>query len=90
MYTEHFQTWWRIAQDDFLWKDLLCKKCNLSHKVFPKDNESWKNEYKRIFYNSSFVANETLTQHNDEVYHVSFSGSGRMLSTVGRDGSVKV
>ncbi|KAJ8304167.1 hypothetical protein KUTeg_017750 [Tegillarca granosa] len=84
------KTWWRIAQDDFLWKDLLCKKCRFSKNVSPKDNNTWKTEYKRLFYNSCFVASETLTEHVDEVYHVNFSRSGRMFSTVGKDGTVKI
>lgn len=56
----------------------------------PPGKESWQAEYKRLQYHSPVHLSETLTDHQDEVLHVSFSHRGDMFSTTSKDATIKV
>lgn len=51
---------------------------------------SWKDEYVRLCDNVPIVLTEVLTDHSNQVLHVSFSNNGKMFATTSKDGFVKV
>lgn len=51
---------------------------------------SWFDEYKRLCESVPVVLTEVLTQHTDEVLHVSFSHNGQMFATCSKDGMIIV
>ena len=85
-----FQDWNRITNDESLWKALIGYKWGVKNQKLPPLKESWKSEYKRLDYHTPIHLSETLTDHNDEVLHVSFSNSGKLFSTTSKDASIKV
>lgn len=52
--------------------------------------ESWVDEFQRLCYHSPTVQTETLTDHTNQVLHVSFSHNGRYFATCSKDGYVLV
>lgn len=51
---------------------------------------SWKEEYKRLTDSVPCVEYKCITEHNDEVLHVSFSHDGTMFCTCSKDATVQV
>lgn len=98
------QHWYRIADDDSLWKSLLLGKIKLPHlqeRVLHAAEEEqrhgekqepgrWRTEFIRMEDEAPIVLSETLEAHTDEIYHINFSQSGNYFSTTGRDASVRV
>lgn len=84
-------SWYRVVFDESIWKDLVCREFGIQRhcKVAP-GKLSWREEYKRLFYNSPVVESEVLTNHLDEVLHVSFSHNGEMFATTSKDATIKV
>ncbi|XP_050400614.1 F-box/WD repeat-containing protein 5 [Patella vulgata] len=83
--------WRNVAYDDSLYRALL----QTVYKVKVKDGlakgkECWRSEYKRLFYNVPTELSETLTDHTDEVLHISFSHKGHLFSTTSKDCTIKV
>lgn len=81
--------WRAVAYDESLWRQLMYRKWNISGKIAP-GYCSWRNEYKRLYYYAPLVWSETLTEHSDEVLHVSFAHNGSLFATTSKDCSVKV
>ncbi|VDI32104.1 F-box and WD-40 domain protein 5 [Mytilus galloprovincialis] len=81
--------WRRVAIDESLWKDLVSFKVGLPRASLP-DCESWYKEFRRLCMNVPVVESEVLKEHEDEVYHVMFSPSGKYFSSTGKDGNVIV
>ncbi|XP_046377978.1 F-box/WD repeat-containing protein 5-like [Haliotis rufescens] len=81
--------WRAVAYDESLWRQLVYRKWNISGKIAP-GYCSWRNEYKRLYYYAPLVWSETLTEHSDEVLHVSFAHNGSLFATTSKDCSVKV
>ncbi|CAG2233260.1 FBXW5 [Mytilus edulis] len=79
--------WRRVAIDESLWKDLVSCKVGLPRASLP-DCESWYEEFRRLCMNVPVVESEVLKEHEDEVYHVMFSPSGKYFSSTGKDGNV--
>lgn len=79
-----------MAYDESLWKALLWKTWNICGVDLPPGKESWHLEYKRLYFHCPVVLSEVLTDHGDEVLHVSFSHRGDMFSTTSKDASIKV
>lgn len=52
--------------------------------------ESWFDEFQRLCYHVPTVQTETLTDHMNQVLHVSFSHDGRYFATCSKDGYVLV
>lgn len=84
------QVWCRVAYDESLWKELLWQRWSISGVRLPPGRDSWYQEYRRLFYHCPVILSETLTDHSDEVLHVSFSNRGDMFSTTSKDASIKV
>ncbi|XP_048732812.2 F-box/WD repeat-containing protein 5-like isoform X2 [Ostrea edulis] len=84
------KVWYRVAYDESLWKALLWKTWNICGVDLPPGKESWHWEYKRLYFHCPVVLSEVLTDHGDEVLHVSFSHRGDMFSTTSKDASIKV
>ncbi|XP_062606186.1 F-box/WD repeat-containing protein 5-like [Saccostrea cucullata] len=79
--------WYRIAQDESLWKELTYR--NLGCR-YPRHDVSWKSELKRLTYHAPIHLHQTCEGHLDEIYYVCFSNSGKLIATCGADGIVKV
>ncbi|ELU06661.1 hypothetical protein CAPTEDRAFT_220138 [Capitella teleta] len=89
--SEVCKRWHRIAQDEFLWRDLLI----LDWKVPPNTRlplkvGSWRQEYKRLFFHAPLVESEVLDDHSDQVLHVSYSHNGQLFATSSKDCHIKV
>lgn len=83
-----FQNWYRVAQDESLWKCLTFRR--LGCRYSRHNAISWKSELKRLTYHVPVYLHQTCEGHVDEVYYVCFSNSGQLLATCGADGIVNV
>ncbi|XP_048751978.2 F-box/WD repeat-containing protein 5-like [Ostrea edulis] len=81
------KNWYRIAQDESLWKRLIFRNFGCRYS---RHDESWKSELKRLTYHVPKRLHQTCLGHVDEIYYVCFSNSGKLIATCGADGSVKV
>ncbi|XP_050403007.1 F-box/WD repeat-containing protein 5 [Patella vulgata] len=82
--------WWReIGRDECLWRNLAYRAwgddCNKAPFV-----GTWLEEYRRLYCHSPVVLSEELAEHTDEIFHVAFSHDGKLFTTTGKDGNVKV
>lgn len=100
------QYWYQISRDDLLWKRLLYHYFNIDNSVsitpgkffflntamcnFFLIGESWLDEFRRLCYHTPIVQAETLTDHINQVLHVSFSHNGLYFATCSKDGYVLV
>lgn len=83
--------WYRITNDDIIWKKLFYRDWKISRLVArANEKDSWKQEYIRLQYNIPRVQSEILTEHSDKVLHVSYSHNGKMFATSSVDGSIKL
>lgn len=81
------KNWYRVAQDESLWRELSFRYLG---SCFPRHDDSWKSELKRLTYHAPVHLHQTCESHVDEVYNVCFSKSGKYIATCGLDGNVKV
>lgn len=88
--TQTCKVWCRVAYDESLWKTLLWRRWSICGVSLPPGRDSWYQEYRRLFYHCPVILSETLTDHSDEVLHVSFSNCGDMFSTTSKDASIKI
>lgn len=86
----HLQTWHRVSLDETLWKELFLLHNNLEVCQLAAGKQCWRSEVRRIHDNAPVLLTETLTDHTDEVLHVSFSHDGKMFSTTSKDATLKV
>ncbi|XP_045216701.2 F-box/WD repeat-containing protein 5-like isoform X2 [Mercenaria mercenaria] len=84
------KTWNRVSLDESLWKDLLHSEIHVTCGQLAQRKRSWREEVKRVKYHVPTVLTETLTEHTDEVLHVSFSHNGKLFSTTSKDATLKV
>ncbi|KAH3836636.1 F-box/WD repeat-containing protein 5-like [Dreissena polymorpha] len=84
------RTWQRIALDETLWRRLFYSILNVSPQPLAPGKSSWREEVKRIQYETPLTLTETLTDHTDEVLHVSFSHDGCVFGTTSKDASLKI
>lgn len=82
--------WNRVTNDESLWKYLLDVKWGVKNQKLPPSKESWRSEYKRLDFYTPIHLSETLTDHDDEVLHVSFSHDGKLFCTTSKDATIKV
>lgn len=61
---------------------------NFAHRLY--SGKTWLEEFKRLCYNIPVVQTETLTDHMNQVLHVSFSHNGKYFATCSKDGYVLV
>lgn len=85
------KNWYRVANDEFLWKDLFYRAWQID-PVIPRalGKSSWQGEFKRLAYHTPALESEVIKQHNDQVLHVSFAHNGSMFATSSKDGHIKV
>lgn len=62
----------------------------ISEEDLPPGKVSWRNEYRRLTYETPTQLSETLQEHTDEVLDVSFSHDGKLFCTTSKDATVKV
>ncbi|GFR76643.1 F-box/WD repeat-containing protein 5 [Elysia marginata] len=83
--------WNQVSSDELLWRSVFLWHYKLPFTtVLPKKAESWRSEFKRLFYHTPALFQEELKGHKDEVLHVSFSHDGSMFATCSKDGYFKV
>ncbi|XP_041371164.1 F-box/WD repeat-containing protein 5-like [Gigantopelta aegis] len=81
--------WQTVSYDESLWRQLIYRRWSLKEKP-ARHPFQWRSEYQRLCDNVPNVLSETLTDHTDEVLHVSFSHDGRLFSTTSKDCTIKV
>ncbi|KAL1491654.1 hypothetical protein ABEB36_012218 [Hypothenemus hampei] len=82
--------WFQASRNDLLWRDLFYENFLVDRSVPVLAGKSWYEEFKRLCYKIPVVQTETLTEHNHQVLHVSFSHNGRYFSTCSKDGYVTI
>nr|XP_034323038.1 F-box/WD repeat-containing protein 5 [Crassostrea gigas] len=83
------QQWYDVAYDDVLWRNLVHQKIQ-KHAPLPADKHSWREEYKRLAYHIPSYLGQDVAGHEDEIYFLTFSPSGKFLASVGKDGTCRV
>ncbi|KAB7505563.1 F-box/WD repeat-containing protein 5 [Armadillidium nasatum] len=84
-------SWYRVAQDEFLWKRFFLEDFQISKKKkLAPGKTSWIAEYRRLIEEIPLVECECLEEHYHQVLHVSFSHNGEMFATTSKDGFVVV
>ncbi|XP_071948006.1 F-box/WD repeat-containing protein 5-like [Antedon mediterranea] len=85
------KSWLRISHDELLWKQLLYREWKIDTSIkLPKNQQSYRREFKRLAYHTPKVQCQVLREHTDQVLHVSFSHNGKMFSSCSKDGTIKV
>ncbi|XP_074661844.1 F-box/WD repeat-containing protein 5-like [Tubulanus polymorphus] len=89
--SEVCRSWYRVAYDELLWKDLFYRTFKISRKIPRSPGKTlWRHEYRRLHFHIPKVESEVLSSHKDQVLHVSFSHNGEMFASSSKDGSIKV
>lgn len=83
------QQWYDVAYDEVLWRNLVHQKIQ-KHAPLPVDKHSWREEYKRLTYHIPSDLTQDVAGHEDEIYFLTFSPSGKFLASVGKDGTCRV
>ncbi|TFK00780.1 F-box/WD repeat-containing protein 5 [Platysternon megacephalum] len=85
------QQWHAVARDEFLWKELLYRYYRVSREV-PRHPAavSWYEDFQRLYDTIPCVEVQTLTEHNDQVLHLSFSHTGYLFASCSKDCTVKI
>ncbi|XP_044296088.1 F-box/WD repeat-containing protein 5 isoform X2 [Varanus komodoensis] len=83
--------WHAVAQDEVLWRELFYKYYRVARDV-PRHPaaSSWYGEFQRLFDTIPCVEAETLTEHSDQVVHLSFSHDGCLFASCSKDCTIKV
>lgn len=83
--------WNNVANLGLLWK----RRFKIDFEIRPEiemvsSAASWKGEYRRVVDLVPSIEFERISEHTDEVLHVSFSNNGMMFCTCSKDATVKV
>ncbi|XP_038230948.1 F-box/WD repeat-containing protein 5 isoform X2 [Dermochelys coriacea] len=83
--------WHAVARDEFLWKELFYRYYRVSREV-PRHPAavSWYEDFQRLYDTIPCVEVQTLTEHNDQVLHLSFSHTGYLFASCSKDCTVKI
>ncbi|XP_077692046.1 F-box/WD repeat-containing protein 5 isoform X2 [Eretmochelys imbricata] len=83
--------WHAVARDEFLWKELFYRYYRVSREV-PRHPaaDSWYEDFQRLYDTIPCVEVQTLTEHNDQVLHLSFSHTGYLFASCSKDCTVKI
>lgn len=84
-----FQQWYCVANDEVLWRHLVFVMVR-KRAILPPDKENWREEYKRLTHHIPQELSQDVAGHQDEIYYLTFSPSGRFLASVGKDGTCRV
>lgn len=84
--------WNGIAADNLLWKFVLRRDFKIRANKLDISNPEvintcFKSEYRRLIETPPSVNVQTLSEHTDEVLHVTFSHDGQQVSTCSKVGS---
>ncbi|XP_061174517.1 F-box/WD repeat-containing protein 5-like [Saccostrea echinata] len=82
--------WHQVAKEDAVWKQLVQRLWKIKGLSLPSGRNSWRNEFRRLTYETPTSLSETLHEHTDEVLDVSFSHNGKLFCTTSKDATVKV
>ncbi|ESP05264.1 hypothetical protein LOTGIDRAFT_152090 [Lottia gigantea] len=80
---------YEIGNDECLWRNLTFREWGPECTKAPFVN-TWLEEYKHLHCHAPVMLSEELCEHSDEIFHISFSHNGKLFTTTGKDGSVKV
>ncbi|XP_053328887.1 F-box/WD repeat-containing protein 5 [Spea bombifrons] len=83
--------WYAVSRDDFLWKELFFR-CYEAQRDIPRcpGSDSWYEEFQRLCDTVPCVEVQRLTEHTDQVLHISFSHSGGLCASCSKDCTVKI
>lgn len=82
------RNWYEISRVEYLWKYLFYRNFKVESNVALIPGKNWYEEFKRLYYNVPLIQTENLTDHLNEVLHVSFSHNGKYFATCSKDGWV--
>ena len=80
--------WLKNSRDDLLWKRLFENTFGTDGCPPPRFFVCWREEFKRLHFETPVVNTQVLTEHTDEVLHATFSNDGAMLASSSKDCSV--
>ncbi|XP_063289061.1 F-box/WD repeat-containing protein 5 [Pelobates fuscus] len=85
------QRWYAVSRDDFLWKELFFKFYKVQRHIqrYP-GSDSWYKEFQRLSDTVPCVEVQRLTEHTDQVLHISFSHTGDLCASCSKDCTVKI
>ncbi|XP_075415889.1 F-box/WD repeat-containing protein 5 [Tenrec ecaudatus] len=83
--------WLAVSRDEFLWRELFYRCYQVARDV-PRHPAaaSWLEEFQRLWDRVPCVEVQTLTDHTDQVLHLSFAHSGAQFASCSKDCTVKV
>lgn len=83
--------WSEISSLSYIWKRRFQIDFNVDPEVpISVTATSWKTEYQRVVDLVPSIEVERISEHTDEVLHVSFSNNGMRFCTCSKDATVKV
>uniref|UniRef100_A0A8D1MEV5 F-box and WD repeat domain containing 5 n=1 Tax=Sus scrofa TaxID=9823 RepID=A0A8D1MEV5_PIG len=83
--------WQAVSRDEFLWREQFYRYYQVARDV-PRHPAatSWYEEFRRLYDRVPCVEVQTLTEHTDQVLHLSFSHSGYQFASCSKDCTVKI
>ncbi|XP_050697286.1 F-box/WD repeat-containing protein 5-like isoform X2 [Eriocheir sinensis] len=85
------KAWHRVSCDEFLWRHFFYKDFQVDPSVpIMPGRTSWRGEYRRLVEGTPVVETQTISKHDHQVLHVSFSHQGDMFATSSKDGHIIV
>ncbi|KAM4877848.1 F-box/WD repeat-containing protein 5 [Thomomys bottae] len=83
--------WQAVSRDEFLWREQFYRYYQVARDV-PRHPAatSWYEEFQRLYDSVPCVEVQTLTEHADQVLHLSFSHSGYQFASCSKDCTVKI
>lgn len=83
--------WYAVSRDEFLWKEHFYRYYRLDRDV-PRHPAavSWYKEFQRLYDTIPCVKIQTLTEHSDQVLHLSFAHNGLLFASCSKDCTVKI
>ncbi|KAM8933994.1 F-box/WD repeat-containing protein 5 [Pelodytes ibericus] len=83
--------WYAVSRDDLLWKKLFFQCYGVqSHIHRYPGSDSWYEEFQRLSDTVPRVEVQQLSEHSDQVLHISFSHSGDLCASSSKDCTVKI
>uniref|UniRef100_A0A8C3X647 F-box/WD repeat-containing protein 5 n=1 Tax=Catagonus wagneri TaxID=51154 RepID=A0A8C3X647_9CETA len=83
--------WRAVSRDELLWREQFYRYYRVARDV-PRHPAatSWYEEFRRLYDTVPCVEVQTLTEHTDQVLHLSFSHSGYQFASCSKDCTVKI
>ncbi|MEE6504861.1 hypothetical protein FKM82_005362 [Ascaphus truei] len=85
------QRWYAVSRDDFLWRELFYRCYRVQRHILRCPGAGcWLEEFQRLCDTVPCVEVQTLSEHSDQVLHISFSHTGELCASCSKDCTVKI